>query len=277
MRPTLVSALFLAALPVLAQLPTPNKAGVSAGHDVLRSKDAAAANKFFQTLGAHPDPFAGTNTINVFPSLLVFVTGGGGGRGRGKQNPNPAPPPELLGSEGSVLDFLGFSVKDLKGSLAKWAEAGIKPEPGGSSKQVFLLSPDKIKIRVREDKSLATAIQADTVKMMVPNVAEAEAWYAKNFGAEMIKRNGEKVADIPGSYILFEQAKGTVAPSAGRAFDRIGLEVVGLDAFSKKLEANGVKFASPYRYTDSMKAGFAVFVDPFGTQIELSEGLTQFK
>ena len=271
----LTASLVLAALPALAQLPTPNKAGVSAGHDVLRSKDAAAANKFFQALGAHPDPFAGTNTINVFPSLLIFVTGGGGGRG--KQNSNPAPPPELLGSEGSVLDFMGFSVKDLKGSLADWAKAGITPEPGGTATQVFIMSPDKIKIRVRENKSLATPIQADTVKMMVPNVAEAQAWYAKNFGAEMIRRNGEMVADIPGSNILFEQAKGTVAPSAGRAFDRIGLEVVGLEAFAKKLEANGVKFANPYRYTDSMKAGFAVFVDPFGTQIELSEGLTQFK
>lgn len=273
MKLTLASCLLLAALPALAQLPTPNKAGVSAGHDVLRSKDGAAANKFFQALGAHPDPFAGTNTINVFPGLLVFVAGGGGGRGKQA----PTPPPELLGSEGSVLDFMGFAVKDLKGSLAKWAEAGITPEPGGTATQVYLMSPDKIKIRVREEKSLASAIQADTVKMVVPNVAEAQAWYAKNFGAAMIRHNGEKVADIPGSYILFEQAKGAVAPSKGRAFDRIGLEVAGLEAFSKKLEAAGVKFDSPYRYTATMKAGFAVFVDPFGTQIELSEGLTQFK
>ncbi len=44
------------------------------------------------------------------------------------------------------------------------------------------------------------------------------------------------VADIPGSSILFEQAKGPMAPSNGRAFDRIGLEVVGLDAMVKKLE-----------------------------------------
>ena len=55
------------------------------------------------------------------------------------------------------------------------------------------------------------------------------------------------VADIPGSSILFEQAKGPVAPTKGRAFDRIGLEVVGLDAFVKKLEDAGIKLDSPYR------------------------------
>jgi len=43
----------------------------------------------------------------------------------------------------------------------------------------------------------------------VPNVAEAQAWYAKTMGAEMIKRGNEMVAHIPGSDILFEQAKGT--------------------------------------------------------------------
>jgi hypothetical protein len=35
----------------MAQLPAPNKAGVSAGHDVLRAKDVDAANKFWQALG----------------------------------------------------------------------------------------------------------------------------------------------------------------------------------------------------------------------------------
>ncbi len=37
MKRSLIPTLFLAALPVLAQLPAPNKAGVSAGHDVLRA------------------------------------------------------------------------------------------------------------------------------------------------------------------------------------------------------------------------------------------------
>ncbi len=281
MRPRFISALFLVALPMLAQLPAPNKAGVSAGHDVLRAKDVDAANKFWQTLGGAPTQFAGRLNLIKFPGLLVLSIANSGGRGRaGAPAPTtpPPPPPELAGSEGSSLDFIGFSVKDLKGSLAQWAAAGITPMAGGSAKQVYLMTPDKIKVRITEDKSLSGPIAADTIKMMVPNVAEAQAWYAKNFGAELIKRHGETVADIPGSNILFEQAKGPVAPSRGRAFDRIGLEVVDLAAQVKKLEDAGVKLDSPYNGKNAaMNAGFAVFQDPFGTLIEMSEGLSAVK
>jgi catechol 2,3-dioxygenase-like lactoylglutathione lyase family enzyme len=279
MRPRFFFTLLLVGLPMMAQLPAPNKAGVSAGHDVLRAKDVDAANKFWEALGGEPAQFAGRLNLIKFPGILLLNIGGGQGQGKGKAAPNPATPPaELAGSEGSSLDFLGFSVKDLKASLAKWSGAGIKPLPGGSSKQIYLMSPDRIKVRITEDKSLPTPIAAETIKMVVPNVAEAQAWYAKYFGAKMVKRGGEMVADIPGSSILFEQAKGPVAPTKGRAFDRIGLEVVNLEAFAKKLEDAGIKFENPYRKAgNGMNAAFAVLQDPYGTLIELSEGLSAVK
>src|SRR5579863_6855851 len=117
MKPRFLSTLFLAALPMLAQLPAPNKAGVSAGHDVLRAKDAEAANKFWQALGGEPVQFAGRLNLIKFPGLLMLTAGGGQGRGKAAPATPPPPPAELLGSEGSSLDFMGFSVKDLKGSL----------------------------------------------------------------------------------------------------------------------------------------------------------------
>ena len=271
MKSRFLSTLLLMAIPAAAQLPAPNKAGVSAGHDVLRAKDVDKANQFWQDLGGEPVQFAGRLNLIKFPGVLLLTVGGGGGRGKAAP---AAPPVELGGSEGSSLDFIGFSVKDLKASLAKWAQAGIRPEAGGSATQVYLMSPDKIKVRVTEDKSLKVPIAADTIKMVVPNVAEAQAWYAKYLGAEMVKHGDEMVANIPGSSIVFEQAKGPVAPTKGRAFDRIGLEVVGLEAFAKKLEDAGIKFDNPYRAAPQMNAGFAVFQDPYGTLIELSEGLS---
>ena len=280
MRLQIGSALILISLPAIAQLPAPNRVGVSAGHDVLRAKDVDAANKFWQVLGGQPAQFAGRLNLIKFPGVLLLEVGGQGRGGQGKSAPDAAPSapaPELAGSEGSSLDFVGFSVKDLKGSLSKWAEAGIKPLPGGSATQVYLMSPDKIKVRITENRSLDTPIAADVIEMVVPNVAEAQAWYAKYFGAEMVKRGGETVADIPGSSILFEQAKGPVAATKGRAFDRIGLEVVGLEAFAKRLEDAGIKFDSPYRKANGMNAAFAVFQDPFGTLIEMSEGLSAVK
>jgi catechol 2,3-dioxygenase-like lactoylglutathione lyase family enzyme len=271
MRLTILSTLLLAALPAVAQLAPPNKAGVSGGHHVLRAKDIAAANKFWEALGGQSIPFTGNLNIIKFPGILILEVGGAQAQAKGAP---PAPPVELAGTDGSTLDFLGFAVKDLKGSLAKWAAAGITPLPGGSATQVYLLTPDKIKVRISENKSLATPIATDTIKMMVANVAEAQSWYAKHFGAEPVKLGNETVAGIPGANLVFEQAKGTPAISKGRAFDRIGLEVVGLEAFCKKLEAAGVKFEGPYRAAPQMNAAFAVFQDPFGTLVELSEGLS---
>jgi hypothetical protein len=40
------------ALPTLAQLPAPNAAGVSAGHDIMSVNDLDGANKFWNALGA---------------------------------------------------------------------------------------------------------------------------------------------------------------------------------------------------------------------------------
>jgi catechol 2,3-dioxygenase-like lactoylglutathione lyase family enzyme len=267
------SALFVISAPIYAQLPPPNSAGVSAGHDVLRAKNVDAANEFWKTLGGEPVQFAGRLNLIKFPGVLLLEIGAGPRQGVA----NPAPPVDLAGSEGSSLEFLGFSVKDLKGSLAKWEAAGIKPLAGGSATQVYLMSPDKIKVRITQNSSLRVPIAADTIKMVVPDVAEAQAWYAKYFGAGMMKHGNEMVANIPGASILFEQAKGPVAPTKGRAFDRIGLEVVGLEAFAKKLEDAGIKFDSPYRKANGMNAAFAVFQDPFGTLIELSEGLSAVK
>src|ERR1700722_2719285 len=102
MRPQFLTALLMAMLPALAQLPAPNKAGVSAGHDVLRTKDMDAANKFWQAIGGQPVQFAGRLNLTKFPGVLLLNIGGGGGQGRGKQAPAAtpaAPPADLAGSE----------------------------------------------------------------------------------------------------------------------------------------------------------------------------------
>src|SRR4051812_46752698 len=55
MKPTFLLTLLLgAASPLLAQLPTPNADGVTAGHHIFRAKDVDAANKFWMTLGGEP-------------------------------------------------------------------------------------------------------------------------------------------------------------------------------------------------------------------------------
>ena len=55
--------------------------------------------------------------------------------------------------------------------------------------------------------------------------------------------------------------------------DHIGFEVRDLEAFTKKLEAAGVKFDVPYRKIPSLGISLAFLTDPWGTYIELTEGL----
>ena len=54
--------------------------------------------------------------------------------------------------------------------------------------------------------------------------------------------------------------------------DHIGFEVTNLEAFCKKLEAAGIKFDRPYGKLAS-GFGLAFLTDPWGTYIELTEGL----
>jgi len=56
--------------------------------------------------------------------------------------------------------------------------------------------------------------------------------------------------------------------------DHIGLEVRNLEAFCRKLEANGVKFDARYKKQPSGIAT-ALLTDPWGTSIELTEGLNK--
>ena len=59
----------------------------------------------------------------------------------------------------------------------------------------------------------------------------------------------------------------------GRALDHIGFEVKNLEAFTKKLESQGIKLTSPYRQVAALGISIAFITDPWGTYIELTEGL----
>lgn len=256
MKRHLLSGFILSALPLLAQLPAPNAAGVSAGHDILSFHDIDAANKFWTTLGGEPAEL-GPLKMTKFSGVLFLMR---------KGDPKG-------GTEGSTIGYIGFKVPNLKESLAKWAAAGIQPLPGGTATQVFLMAPDDVKVRITEDRALATPIAADMIQMDVPDVAAAEAWYGKWFGARLVKHGKETVGEIPGANILFTKAAGPVEGTKGRAFDRIGLEVRNVEQKCKDFEAAGIRLDGAYRKATAMNLAVCVLTDPWGTYIEISEGL----
>jgi catechol 2,3-dioxygenase-like lactoylglutathione lyase family enzyme len=260
MKPSILRTLLpvlLSAIPSFAQLPAPNAAGTSAGHDIFSFHDIDAANKFWNTLGGEPAQLGQQLKMTKFPGVLFLMR---------KGEPKG-------GTEGSTIDYIGFKVKNLAESLAKWQTAGIAPLPGKTATQAFLMAPDDVKVRITEDRTLATPIAADMIKMVVPDPVAAQAWYEKWFGAKPVKHGDETVGGIPGANILFAKATGPVAGTKGRAFDRIGLEVKNVEELCKNFEAAGIKLDTGYRKAASMNLAVCVLTDPWGTYIEVSEGL----
>src|SRR5262245_28063991 len=271
-------AVSFTALPVTAQVRPANEMGVAAGHEHLRSMDVEGARKFWLALGGEPAALGMTQIIKFPGVYLMFQNAAAANRG-GAAPAAPAAPPQP--SEGSTVESIGFKVKNLKESLAKWDAAGIKPLPGATSKQAFLMAPDSVKVQITEDPSIGTAIATDEVKMVVPNVNEAADWYAKFFGAKVARQGaGAAIAQIPGMNIRFIGTSQPAAGTQGRAIDHIGLEVKGLEAFMKKLEDGGVKINRPYAAAPGQLTplkSLAFITDPWGTYIELNEGFADIR
>jgi catechol 2,3-dioxygenase-like lactoylglutathione lyase family enzyme len=262
MRRQFIPTLLLFTFHASAQLLAPNATGASAGHEVFRFRDLDAATKFWSVLGAEPTEL-GPLKMTKFPGALFLVR-------QGESNG---------GMEGSPIQYFGFKVKNLKESLNKWEASGIHPLAGGTATQMMLAGPEGVKLRITEDRSITTPIVADMMNMVVPDVAAAQAWYEKWFGAALVKRGGETVADLPGSNILFTKAQGPIAGTKGRVLDHLGIEVKDVEDLCHKMEASGVKLDSPYRKapTPTLHLAVCVLTDPWGTNIELSQGLNAAK
>ena len=263
----LISILIFATLafpsPSSAQLATPNEMGVAMGHLHLNVHDVEANKKFFITLGGSAvrvEPF----DVVKFPNVLVIL------------NLVPGSQPASGGMVGTVVDHFGFQVRDFEQAVTKWKAAGLKIELGNPG-QAFAYTPDNIKFEVLENKSLAVPIANHHIHFFVPDgaVPEIQAWYAKMFGAKPGMRLRNQAADLPGVNLTFSKSDTPVVGTKGRLLDHIGFEIKNLEAFCKRLEANGMKLDRPYTKT-ATGLGLAFITDPWGTYIELNEGLDRW-
>ena len=117
-------------------------------------------------------------------------------------------------------------------------------------------------------------IIAHHIHLNVPEnqVAAAKEWYATHFGGVRGKRWRYEAVDLPGININVSGVAAAQAGTRGRMLDHIGFEVNDLEAFCKKLEAEGLTLDRPYGKLPS-GFGLAFLTDPWGTYIELTEGL----
>jgi catechol 2,3-dioxygenase-like lactoylglutathione lyase family enzyme len=262
-----------------AQLASPNKAGVAMGHLHYRVRDVDANKRFWSALGGKPLRIGDTEVMK-FPGVLVYLTQG----------------ESSGGTEGSVLNHVAFRVPALSAVEA----AGLTVQrlagfPGVAS--VFTPEGERIElfedaaqnltftqdagyndsVAERHNRPVPPPIAFHHIHVYVPDnsVSEVKDWYARMFGGTPGKRSQYEAVDLPGMNLNISGPPRGSAPTRGRMLDHIGLEISGLEAFCVRLAAMGVRFDEPYS-RNAAGIATAVFTDPWGTTIELTEGLRAF-
>jgi catechol 2,3-dioxygenase-like lactoylglutathione lyase family enzyme len=276
----LISAVSLIVLVVTgavsAQLSEPNRAGVAMGHLHYHVRDIAANKAFWVALGAQPTLLAATEVMK-FPGVLIFLT----------------PSPSSGGTDGSVVNHVAFRVQSFAKleaagfsvqRLAQFPGVGSVSTPEGERIELFenaatnltftLDSGERDPLAERHNRPLTVPIAFHHIHLYVPEGADvtAKAWYVQMFGGVPGKRSNYQAADFPGVNMNFSGTAMAHVPTKGRMLDHIGFEISNLEAFCRRLEALGVKFDVPYMKGST---GVAFLTDPWGTSIELTEGLNR--
>jgi catechol 2,3-dioxygenase-like lactoylglutathione lyase family enzyme len=258
----LMAAAF-AALPACAQLAPPNDAGVTMGHIHLFVKDVDAQKQFWTATMGGTVIQNGPLTLIEFPGVYIML-----------RKSDPSGPPA-----GSIVDHFGFAWKDLPATLAKWKADKVEIEQTGNPNQGYVHGPDGIRVEFFGDPSLATPVAMNHIHFYPVDIPAMQAWYAKMFGGVPGKRQRQSSPglidcdDIPGTNLSFSQGKTALEPTKGRSLDHIGFDVKDLDAFTRKLEAQGIKLDEAVRSIPNSKVKVAYLTDPWGTRIELTEGI----
>lgn len=244
------------AVPVRGQLRAPNAAGVSAGHIHMMVRDPAAHKKIWVDLFGAQVVTSGSLELLKLPGIFLVL---------GRAEP-------AAGSIGSTLDHFAFRVKDLAGTSARLKAAGILLTRDDSV-EIVADFPDQVKVEFYAAPALAVPIEHFHVHFYTADVDALRAWYAKHFGAATPTATNANAMGVPGMSFSFRRTDAAQAATKGRSLDHIGFEVKDLEAFCKKLAADGVTFESPFRDVPGIGLKIAFVIDPAGTRIELTEGL----
>jgi len=275
-----VAGAALAALSGTAAAELKNLAAhVIVGHYHLNVTSIADHKRFWvDTLGGKAVKIGAVDAIE-FPDVYLLLHEG-----------KPTGP-----TRGTTLDHIGFAVPDVPAMTTKVVANGYgltvgrEPAPGETASPPtagnygrfsYLVGPDGVKVELVTNMAAdAPPIVHHHVHFVNKQFVEMQQWYMKAFNATL--REGQTDffigADLPGvgymlnffSWLPNENLVGT----KGRAVDHVGFEVRNLKAFCAELESKGIKLEAPLRHDDALGLDVATIVDPWGTVVELTEGL----
>src|SRR5882724_2477748 len=233
-----------------AQLPAPNPSGVAMGHMHFYTKDTEAQKKLWVEVLEAQTTKLGDMEVFKLPGVLVMV----------QKAENSG------GTDGSVINHIGVKVRDLTATLKRVEAAHIKIV-SNKPPQAMLVTPDGVKVELTENPSISGPTINHHIHFYGADVLAMQKWYADTFGAIPGKRGKFDAADLPGVNLSLTPSEAALAGTKGRVFDHIGFEVRDLEAFTKKLEAAGIKFSVPYRKIPALGLALAFMTDPWGTYI----------
>jgi catechol 2,3-dioxygenase-like lactoylglutathione lyase family enzyme len=186
------------------------------------------------------------------------------------------------GSDGSVIEHLGFSVPDLDATMRALAAIGTKViEPvkaaPGLYKTAMIESPWGTRVQLVQDPEL---LGLHHVQLRSPDPDAMFTWLLDKFGGERTKLKGQidsvKYAGAAGfTTVYIVAAKGSSVPSQGRAIDHIGWRSMGTIAETKAmLEGKSAQLTSqprPLELPNGPSINFFYVAGPDGARIEIVE------
>jgi catechol 2,3-dioxygenase-like lactoylglutathione lyase family enzyme len=256
------------------QLPLLKDNNLVYAHHHLNVANIAEAKKFWvDTLGGTAVS-AGPLQMVKFPNVIIVFT----------QRPPTG------GSKGTVVNHVGFSVPSVRKMIDRVKAAGypiitreetpatqeVKDDIAyiaATKQNVAYTMSEGTKVEFVEIPTQTVPLTSHHVHFATDKIDAMQEWYVKTFGIKPGMRGPFKAADVPGVNLTFGGTAEPVVGTRGRALDHIGFEVKNLEAFCKQLEAQGIKFDRPYGYIPQIGFAIAFFTDPFGTYIELTEGM----
>jgi catechol 2,3-dioxygenase-like lactoylglutathione lyase family enzyme len=281
---TMLRGLWAAALaliaPSLARAELSNDAApVIVGHYRLNVSNVAEHRRFWvDTLGGKAVRIGALQAIE-FPDVYLVL-----------DERVPIGP-----TRGTTFDHIGFAVPDVPALTEKAVAAGYaltvgrEPPPGDTAtpptagnygRFSYLVGPDGVKVElVTSALADAPPIAHHHVHFVNREFVAMQQWYMKAFDATL--REGQTDffigADLPGvgyilnffSWLPAEQLVGT----RGRAVQSVGFEVRGLEAFVAELGRKGLALRIQPARDAALGVLRAELEDPYGTVIELTEGL----
>ena len=251
---------------------------VTYSHHHLHVDDLNAHRRFWVDGlgGTAADRLAGAETVRIAGALVLLDAKGNTG-----------------GTKGTTVNHLGFQVPDLRQAVGRVKEAGfpmvtreeitaVPPEavkddmafnPFMETLVAMTMGPEGTKVELVENPTLTVPIAIHHVHFFNPAQQPMRDWYAAMFGASPGSRGKFLTAELPGVSLTVSASQQPVVGTRGRVIDHIGFNVSRLDELTRKLQSAGARLQASDPRLDAAGVRSAFVTDPWGTSLELTEGL----